>query len=144
MVEKLSNPGAHWVRSTVMSLFETLALQIYKDPEFQKPIRHFSLNKLQETPPPHLEKDKDATRFFRACVAAMRYNDMWISEMAEPLFGAVAELLDLHLTITQYDETEGRYRPTRYGDPTGTPLHLLRVQENRFTLVEACSPSPRS
>lgn len=123
------------------SLFETLALHIYKDSEFQKPIRQFALNRLQEEPPEHL--DKDARRFFHACVAAMRQEGLWISELAEPLFAAIADLLDIQLTITQYDELEGRYRPTNYGEQ-GTPVHLLRVLENRFTLVEACSPSPRS
>ena len=125
-----------------MSLFEVIALHVYKDSEFQKPIRHYALNRLQEEPP--LDKDEDEARFFHACVAAMRQEGLWISELAEPLFGAVAELLDIQLTITQYDEAEGRLRHTTYGNE-GTPLHLLRVQENRFTLVEeACSLSPRS
>jgi len=117
-----------------MSLFEAIALRLYKDSEFQKPIRHFSLNKLQETPPAHLETDKEGRQFFHGCVAAMRHEGMWISELAEPLFQALAELLDIQLTITQYDKTEGRYRGTTYRDQ-GTPIHLLRVQENRFVAV---------
>lgn len=125
-----------------MSLFEAIALHVYNDSEFQKPIRYYAMNRLQEEPP--LDKDEDEARSFRACVAAMRQEGLWISELAEPLFGALAEILNIQLTITQYDETEGRLRRTTYGTQ-GTPLHLLRVQENRFTLVEdACSPSPRS
>jgi len=111
------------------SLFETLALQLYKDSEFQKPIRHFALNKLQETPPAHLNKEE--RQIFYSCVAAMRQGGLWISELAEPLFDAVAELLDIQLTIYQYDEIEGRVRPTTYGEQ-GTPIHLVRVQENHF------------
>ena len=110
------------------SLFEAIALHVYNDSEFQKPIRHYALNRLQEEPP----LDKDEARFFLTSVAAMRQG-LWISELAEPLFGAVAELLDIQLTITQYrqDESDGRIHRTTYGEQ-GTPIHLVRVQENLF------------
>lgn len=127
-----------------MSLFEAIALHVYNDSEFQKPIRHYALNRLQEEPPLDKDEDEDEARSFRACVAAMRQG-LWISELAEPLFGALAEILNIQLTISQCNEAEGRLRHTTYGNE-GTPIHLLRVQENRFTLVEeeACSLSPRS
>ena len=112
-------------------LFTIIATHEFQDPDFHKTLRYHIWSRLREDEtyrPQYLDRED-----YRTYVQDL-ITGVWNSDLTIPIQKAVAEMANLTLTISTFDEDKETFQHLIFG--TGDPIHLVQLTDTKYVHVK--------
>lgn len=112
-------------------LFTIIATHVFQDPAFHKTLRYHIWSRLREDDayrPQYL-----ASEDYRTYVQDL-ITGVWNSDLTQPIQKAIADMANLRLTVSTFDEERETFHHSVFGD--GDPIHLVQLTDTKYIHVK--------
>ena len=112
-------------------LFTIIATHVFQDPDFHKTLRYHIWSRLREDDayrPQYLDRED-----YRTYVQDL-ITGVWNSDLTQPIQKAIADMANLRLTISTFDEDKETFHHSIFG--YGDPIHLVQLTDTKYVYVK--------
>jgi hypothetical protein len=112
-------------------LFTIIATHVFQDPAFHKTLRYYIWSKLREddTYRPKYLDPEDYRTYVQDLITGV-----WNSDLTRPTQKAIADMANLRLTVSTFDEEKESFQHSVFGH--GDPIHILQLTDTKYLHVK--------